>query len=204
MMDRESLTAAVLAGGMSSRLGRDKALLELGGQTLLARAIATLHGIASEVLVIGPLERQPYAAGARVVPDAYPSTGPLGGIATALVAAAASRVLVVACDMPFLHVGLLAYLRDLDPAADATVPRTNGKTEQMHAIYGKSCLPVIQEQLAAGHYRVGRVLERVAVRYVDEPELRAIDADLRSFVNINTPAELAAAERLLETHQRFS
>lgn len=193
MNDRAAITGVVQAGGKSRRMGRDKALLELGGQTLLARAVATLRRITPDVLVVGPPARQHHAAGARVVPDAYPESGPLGGIATALLAAATARVAVVACDMPFLNAELLAYLASLDPDADAVVPRMEGQPEPLHAVYARASLPVMQEQLAAGDLRVANFLARVRVRYVEEPELRAVDPDLRSFFNINTPADLEAA-----------
>ncbi|MCX6023428.1 MAG: molybdenum cofactor guanylyltransferase [Chloroflexi bacterium] len=191
------LTGAVLAGGMSRRLGRDKALLELGGLTLLERAIATLGSLADEVIVIGPEGRASFAAGARVVPDAYPTAGPLGGIATALEAATTDRVLIVACDMPFLSPDLLIYLRDLAPDADLTIPRANGQTEQMHAIYSRACLPSIHAQIATGDLKIDRFFSHVQVRYVEDAELRTIDPALRSFFNINTLADLELAMHML-------
>ena len=197
MQAMHDLTGVVMAGGMSRRLGRDKALLELGGQTLLARAVAALEAVVGEVIIVGPPERAEHAHGVRVVPDAYPGTGPLGGIATALEATATPRVLVVACDMPFLDPRLLSWLCHVDPNADITVPRANGQTEQLHAVYHRRALPIMRTQLASGDYRIDRLFVRVRVRFVEEAELRAIDPELRTFLNINTPADLEAAECLL-------
>jgi molybdenum cofactor guanylyltransferase len=195
------LTGAVMAGGKSTRLGRDKALLEIGGRTLLARTVVTLREVADEVLVIGPSEREAHAEGARVVPDAYPDTGPLGGIATALEAAAFPRVIVVACDMPFLNAKLLAFLCDFDPGADAIIPRVDGATQQLHAVYSRNCLPIMREELAGKNYRIGVLIARLNVHYVEETEIRAHDPELRAFTNINTPDDLAEAERVLLSHQ---
>src|SRR5579875_3832675 len=116
-------TGAVMAGGKSSRLGRDKALLTIDGETLLARALRCVASVTAEQLVIGPPERAAQAPGVRVVPDAYPGSGPLGGIYSALQAASHDSVLVVACDMPFLNGALLAYLLTLAPGYDVVLPK---------------------------------------------------------------------------------
>lgn len=191
-----AIAGAVLAGGQSRRLGQDKALLMLDGSTLLERALAILRSVAREVLVIGPPERAALAGGARVVPDAFPGAGPLGAIATALQASEADRVVLVACDMPFLSASLLRYLVSCSEGYDVTIPRTQGFTEQMHAVYHRSCLSAVTEQLAAGDLKIDRFFPGVRVRYVDEPELRAIDPDLRSLWNVNTPEDWAEAQRL--------
>jgi molybdopterin-guanine dinucleotide biosynthesis protein A len=190
-------TGAVMAGGRSSRLGRDKALLAIDGETLLLRTLRTLRVVTSEQIVVGPPERAAQAGGARVVPDAYPGVGPLGGIYTALRATAGEYVLVVACDMPFLNPVLLEHLLRLAPGHDIVLPRTGGRGEQLHAVYRRTCLDPIQQQLAAGDYKIDRFFAGMAVRYVDEDELRQLDPDLRSFWNVNTPEDWAEAQRLL-------
>src|SRR5687767_11220565 len=99
-MERARVTGVVLAGGRSSRFGRDKALLELGGETLLARAVRVLSGVAGEVLVLGPPERAVQAPTARILPDERPGDGPLPALASALRAMRGDRILAVATDMP--------------------------------------------------------------------------------------------------------
>ncbi|MBI4497370.1 MAG: molybdenum cofactor guanylyltransferase [Chloroflexi bacterium] len=199
---RVAAAGAVLAGGRSRRMGQDKALLRLAGRTLLERALDTLRSVAQEVLVIGPPERAALAGGARLVPDAFPGTGPLGAIATALQAIQSDRAVLVACDMPFLSAPLLRYLVACSEGYDVTLPRTAAHTEQLHAVYHRACLPAILEQLAAGDLKIDRFFAKVRVRYVDETELRAIDPDLRSLWNLNTPEDWANARRILADRGR--
>src|SRR5712691_1983298 len=102
-------SGAVMAGGRSSRFGRDKALLEIGGETLLQRTVRTVRTVAQRVIVLGPQERAAQVEDAAVLQDEIPGIGPLGGIYTALRATPGSAVLVVAVDMPFLNAGLLRH-----------------------------------------------------------------------------------------------
>ncbi len=198
-------TGAVMAGGRSSRLGRDKALLTIDGETLLARAVRALRAVTAEQIVIGPPERAEQS-GVRAVQDEYPGVGPLGGIFTALRAAVQDRVLVVACDMPFLNPGLLEHLLNLAPARDVVLPRPEGGGEQLHAVYRRTCIEPIRRQLDRGDYKIDRFFEGVDVRYVDEEELRRYDPDLRSFRNVNTAEDWEEAQRLLslESARRMS
>lgn len=183
-----SVVGVVLAGGRSSRFGRDKALLEIGGETLLQRTVATVRAACGAALIVGPLERELQAPGTPVVQDDLPSIGPLGGIATALRGQRGSAVLVVAVDMPFLKVELLRHLIALASEADVVLPVVDGRGQQLHAVYGPRCLPEIEQQIAGGDYKIDRFFPRVRVRRVDEAELRQFDPGLRAFQNVNTPA----------------
>src|SRR5947209_7267292 len=104
------VVGAVMAGGRSSRFGRDKALLVVNGETLLQRTVATLREVAADVVVLGPPERATQVSGVEVLQDAVPGIGPLGGIYTALRARPGCAALVVAVDMPFLNAVLLRHL----------------------------------------------------------------------------------------------
>jgi molybdopterin-guanine dinucleotide biosynthesis protein A len=189
-----------MAGGKSSRLGRDKALLTVKGQTLLQRALATLASVTSEQLVVGPPDRRSHAGGAAVYPDEYPNSGPLSGIYTALRAASHSLTVVVACDMPFLNGPLLGYLISLADGYDVVLPRPDGRGEQLHAVYRRSCEDAIRRQLESGDYKIDRFFAKVRVRAVDEAELKHYDPELRSFRNVNTPDDWAEAQGLLASH----
>lgn len=186
-----------MAGGKSSRLGTDKALLTLNGETLLARALRVIADVTAEQMVIGPPERQQHAGTTRTHPDEFPGSGPLGGIYTALSSANHDLVLVVACDMPFLSVPLLGYLLTLSDGYDVVLPRPDGRGEQLHAVYRRTCLAPIKQRLDSGDYKIDRFFGEVRVRVVDEAELRHYDADLRSFRNVNTAADWAEAQALL-------
>ncbi|MBM4434387.1 MAG: molybdenum cofactor guanylyltransferase [Chloroflexi bacterium] len=187
-----SVSAAVMAGGRSRRMGRDKAWIDLGdGRPIVRHVVDVVSGVADDVLIVANDER--YATlGPRVVPDAHPGTGVLGGIATGVAAAAHERVLVVACDMPFLLPRMLRFLAEQADGYDAVVPRVGGEYETLHALYTKACLPAMRRALEAGERRVISFFGDVRVRAVDADELRPLDLDLRSFTNVNTPEELAA------------
>ncbi|HLZ70982.1 MAG TPA: molybdenum cofactor guanylyltransferase [Dehalococcoidia bacterium] len=187
------VVGVVLAGGRSARFGRDKALLELGGQTLLLRTLAALRPATDSLLIVGPPERARQAPGVAVVKDVWPGIGPLGGIATALRARPGSHVLAVAVDMPFLNTTLLGQLAAFATQADVVLPVVAGRGQQLHAVYGPGCLPPIEAQIAAGDYKIDRFFPQVRVRRVEEAELRAFDPGLRSFDNVNTPELWQAA-----------
>lgn len=199
------LSAAVLAGGASRRMGRDKALMTLDGRTLLERAIAAVASIADDTFVVG--DRAPYHQfGIPVVADVFPGAGPLGGIATALRHASHEHVLVVACDMPFLSLPLLramaAQSRDYDVLVPVTSsspgdPRAASTYETLHAIYGRAILPAIELRIGCGELRVVAALAGLAVRELPEAWLRTYDPALRSCVNANRPDDWEAAKALL-------
>ncbi len=178
-------------------MGQDKAALLIQGEPLLARTARTARAVAAEIVVVGPPERATLAPGIRVIPDRWPDAGPLGGIATALQALAGEAVLVVGCDMPFLNAALLRYLIELGETQEAVVVRLEGQAHPLHAVYRKSCLPVLERQLAAGDLRTQGFLARLQVRYVEPPELDRFDPEHRSAFNANTPEEWEQALRLL-------
>jgi molybdopterin-guanine dinucleotide biosynthesis protein A len=188
-----------MAGGKSRRFGRDKALLTIGGETLLQRSLRVLAEVTAEQLVIGPPERAEQAVPVPVFADAYPETGPLGGIYTALRQAAHDPVLVVACDMPFLNAGLLRYLLESSRGYDVVLPRVGGRGQQLHAVYAASCLGPIQRQIERGDFKIDRFFGDVRVRSVEEDELRRFDPDLRSFRNVNTEADWMEVQALLSS-----
>lgn len=200
------ISAAVIAGGKSSRMGTDKALLTLmpGGPTLLQLVLGAAGAVADDLMVIAS-DRPAYAQpGVRVVPDHYPGSAALGAIATALEAARHPRCLVVPCDAPFLDRRLLAYLAELDPAADVVIPVIPGESRQgvglirqtLHAIYGTGCLEPIRTRLRLEQRQVIGFFPDVRVREVPEATLRDYDPDLLSFFNANTPEALARARAI--------
>ena len=201
------VSAAVLAGGLSRRMGQDKALLTLEGDNvpLIERVLERVRAVADDVTIIAS-DRDHYAAfGADIVPDAYPGTGTLGGIATALRAARHERCLVVPCDLPFLNARLLAEMTHRSGDWDVLAPRISGESRQgrgqivqtLHAVYGKRCLPTIERRLEAGQLKVIGFFDDVEVAYIEEGEVRRFDPHLLTFFNANTPEAAAEAGRLL-------
>jgi molybdopterin-guanine dinucleotide biosynthesis protein A len=190
-----SVSAAIMAGGRSRRMGRDKAWLDVGdGRPIVQRVIDEVRAVADEVFLVANDEKF-RTLGLRVVPDRFPKGGVLGGIATGIAAATHERVLVVACDMPFLRRETLRLLLASAEGVDAVVPRIGGEHETLHALYTKACLAPIERALADGRMRVISFFDDVRVRTLDEDELRRVDPALESFTNVNTPEELDAVRR---------
>jgi molybdopterin-guanine dinucleotide biosynthesis protein A len=141
-----------------------------------------------------------------ILPDERPNAGALGGIATGL-RACIDWGIALACDLPLVNPAVVQYLCTLvkDDVAtgetrwQAIVPLVDGFAQTLHALYHRSILPVIDQQLAGGDLRTHHILQNVRTRWVSENELRPLDPELRSFINANTPEEWAKACKLLET-----
>lgn len=203
---RAPMSAAVLAGGRSTRMGRDKALMPLvaGGPPMLAIVLDRLRRVADDITIVSDPRPGYDRFGATVAPDEWPGTGALGGIATALRHAAHPHCLVVACDMPFLSPVLLRYMVDQPRDYDVLAARFPGESRQgggmvvqtLHAIYGRRCLHPIETQLATGNRQVVGFFPSVAVRFLEEDVVRGMDSDLASFFNANTPEAAAEARTI--------
>ncbi|MCE7986101.1 MAG: molybdenum cofactor guanylyltransferase [Caldilinea sp. CFX5] len=215
-MNDPELTLIINAGGKSQRMGQPKALLSLPptNTPLLQVIYQRLQQLAPQhtlVIANDPTFRAKVTLpdDVRWLPDAYPNTGPLGGLATGL-ATCASWAICVACDLPLLNPALFAYFYTLtvetNPAGaeawDAIVPLVNEYPEPLHALYHRRCLPAILAALAKGEWRATAFLPTVRVRYVHEPELRQFDPELRSFFNANTPDEWAQVVALTQQRMR--
>lgn len=200
------LTAAILAGGKSSRMGQDKALLRLDSdepcllELTIARALRTAGG----VFIVSSRGQAYEQFGVKIVPDAFPGGGVLGGIATALLNANGNDVLVLACDHPFLNVNFLRAMASLPRTYDALVPRTKGASRQggdhvlqtLLAIYRPASLPVLKRLLADGYESSMSFFRQVEVQTIEEDVLRSIDPELMSFFSANTPELLDEARRI--------
>ena len=186
----QAVSAVILAGGHSRRMGQDKALIDYQGRPIIAHVIQTLRELSDDLIVVSNRLEDYAAFGARVVPDYDPPCGPLGGIAAGLSAAQRDLSIVVACDMPFLNGRLLQALIDRAGEADAVVMQAGDQFEPLHAIYRRVCLEAIQRRLANGDWRVISFFDDVRLRGVPEADWRAIDPDGRSISNLNTPDDL--------------
>jgi molybdopterin-guanine dinucleotide biosynthesis protein A len=195
------VSGVIMAGGISQRLGKDKALERIGGRTLIERVIDGLVPLTTEVLVVVAQPEQAAALrlppSVRVVSDRYPGKGSLGGIFTGLDASTEAWSLVVACDMPFLNGELLRHLMGESSDVDAVVPLLGGQPEPLHALYSKACLAPMERMVQAGDLKIAPLFDAVRVRYVDEGTIDRIDPRHLSFFNINTQADLEEAVRLL-------
>jgi molybdopterin-guanine dinucleotide biosynthesis protein A len=192
------MTAIVLAGGRSLRLGRDKALEEIGGLCLIERVIERLAKLGDEIIVVTSSSDQFADIGVKQVIDCYPGKGALIGIYSGLKEADSLHNIVVGCDMPFLSVDLLRYLMALSPGYDIIIPRFGDKVEPLHAVYSRDCMAPIEQQLREGRFKLSELLDSVKVRYVEGEEIERHDPEHLSFFNINYESDLHKAKRLLE------
>jgi len=197
----EYVAGFILAGGPSSRMGRDKALLEIAGVPLLARTARLLEPLVGSVTVVGSSSR--YAAlGLAVVDDDQPGQGPLGGMATALRISACDWNLVVACDLPYLNAPWLRYLiaRAIRSGADALLPVSFDEVferfEPLCAMYHRRCLPAMLTALERGVRKVTDGLRgppAAAIERVEPEEWKPFDSAGGLFKNMNTPADYQEA-----------
>jgi molybdenum cofactor guanylyltransferase len=197
-------SAIILAGGKSTRLGRDKASQELLGVSLLQRVVSRIEPLASEIVVVRAAGQTLPAIEAsvpvRVVEDAIAGSGPIGGIYTGLSTIESPLAITVACDMPLLQPALLIEMLALaTDDYDGVVP-TNDMylPEPLCAVYKKSCIEGIDTQIAANQLKVALFLDKVRVRYVPPATWRAWDPKGLSFLNINRESDLKRAETLLK------
>ncbi len=198
MMAKSALSVVVQAGGQSRRMGRDKALVGLGNRPMIAHVLSRVAPLADEIVITSNNRAELTPFGYRVVADEEPGAGALPGLWTALRAAAHEIVLLVACDMPFVSAELLQVQIDRLGSADVVVPRWQNRFQPMHAVYRRQvCLAAVERALQAGQKRMISWFDQVELVVLPEDEVAAIDPRGDSFFNVNTPEELALAERML-------
>jgi molybdenum cofactor guanylyltransferase len=199
------VNAFVLAGGQSTRMGRDKALLELKGRPLIELALEKLRLLGFSPRIVGL--RSDLAAFAPVIPDVHPHAGPLGGIEAALSVTDAEQNLFLPVDLPLLPAEFLRWMigRAAATNALATIPRLQGRPQPLCAAYSRSLLPHTQAALAQGKAKVMHAVERAANvtgQNIDSFDVEAVATALSWeqpiplhcwFENVNTPADLEKA-----------
>jgi molybdopterin-guanine dinucleotide biosynthesis protein A len=193
-----AITGAILAGGKSSRMGQNKALMPFGGKRLVDRVVEVMRSVFDDLLMVTNTPEVYADLGMPMVPDVWPDKGSLGGVYSAIYHVATPYCLVVACDMPFLRAALLRYLMAQMADYDVVVPDVLGELQTLHAIYSKACLQPIERRLETNRLRIVGFFPDVRVRTVTASELEPYDPELLAFQNLNTPEEFQAAERRLQ------
>jgi molybdopterin-guanine dinucleotide biosynthesis protein A len=192
------ITIAIQAGGKSSRMGEDKALIRLAGIPLIERVLARIDGLADEILITTNRPETLTHLNLRMAGDEVPGAGALHGLKTALVAARGEIVLILSCDTPFVSRELLEHLLSRAHDADAIVPKHGDKYEPLQAVYNRSrCLPAVEAALGSGERRMISFYPQVHVLPIEEPILFELDPSGLSFFNVNTAEDLERADRLL-------
>lgn len=195
------ITIVIQAGGRSSRMGQDKAFVQLAGKPMIEHVLANVAGLGEETIITtNQPERYAYL-GHRLVSDPVPGAGALPGLHTALAAAQGDYVLLIACDMPFVDRALATYLLSLAPEADVVVPMWE-EYQTMCAVYARQpVLSAVENALAQGKKRMISFYEQVRLLVVPALTIAQFDPQGHSFFNVNTPADLAQAEQIY--HQQY-
>jgi len=203
------LTIVIQAGGMSSRMGKDKALKPFLGKPLIQRVMERLNPIADEMIVTTNQPDNYSFLQTRLVPDLITGRGTLGGLLTAISSASHPFVGVVACDMPFANPMFFETATKLmvEEEADVVIPRIkseesqkSGGYEPLHALYRKeTCLPAIEDAIQKDLWKAIAWFGKVKVRDVSDDEMKSIDPSGLCFWNVNTPEEFAKAEALAKS-----
>jgi molybdopterin-guanine dinucleotide biosynthesis protein A len=179
------ITGVILAGGRSSRMGKDKATLKVAGITLFERTLQMMNELFSDVLIAGD-RKDLVRAGVPCYSDLYPGSA-LGGLYTGLLASRYDRIFVCSCDVPFPDVEIARLIVSQPRRYDVVVPKTTQGPEPLFACYRKSCLAPMKDMLERKEFRIYDIYPRVRVRYLGEAEL---PSDWRwSLMNVNTPEE---------------
>ncbi len=189
----------MLAGGKSSRMGVDKAFVELKGRTLLDRALEKAKTVVPGVCLVGPAEK--LARFGAVVEDVFPNRGPLGAIHAALCHSTFTLNLVLAVDLPWVEAEFLKYLVGQAVAGGAvvTVPRAGGGFQPLCAVYHRRFRDLAQEALERGQNKIDALFAAAETRIIEEGELGRFALGAAMFENLNTPQDLERAERWFGT-----
>lgn len=195
-MPPPALSAFILAGGRSTRMGTDKAFVPLDGRTLLARALDLARSLTSDVRIVGDPSK--FASFAPVVEDLFPGCGPLAGIHAALRSSQTDLNLIFAVDMPFLTPALLQYMLGQAKGSETamvTVPRTAQGWQPLCAVYRRDFASIAETALRAGRYKIDALFADAGAQVIAGPELQSAGFSLDLFSNLNTPDDLAEAGR---------
>ena len=187
------LAGAVLAGGRSRRMGKDKALLSLGGVPLIQLLLERLRPHADPVAIIAASAEHYGEFGVPVLGDLHPGCGPLGGIHTALRQLDARETFILPCDTPFVSHELIAYIAEFPSDTPARVAHMDGRLHPLCGVYSPACLPAIEDALAAGRLALRELLASVGATVVPiTPDLPFYSGQL--LANLNDPAALSALD----------
>ncbi len=190
-------SCVLLAGGKSSRMGTNKALLRFrSGETVIERIVSRVRPLCDEVVVVTNTSVEYAFLGLPMYADAYPGASSLGGIYTGLLHASAPRALVLSCDLPLVNPALLAHLLSLPFDYDLLMPFIEGRQQPLHAVYARTCLDTMRSLIEAGDLKIVRLLDTLRGRVITEADLRP--EWLQSFRNMNTPEDWQAVQALAD------
>lgn len=190
-------TVAILAGGQSRRMGTNKSFVQLDGKPIIQHVIERIQTLRLPTILITntPEAYAPFQL--PIYTDVLPGNGSLGGIYTALSYSTTPYTLCVGCDMPLLQPDLLQYLIDKAPGHDIVVPIVGTRPENLCAVYSQNISPIMRQQIEMEQLKIGLLHAKVRVAKIEETALKTIDPHMHSFMNVNTPDDLAKVQQAL-------
>jgi len=187
----EGITGVILAGGASRRMGSNKALLDVEGNSIISRIYRTLANLFHDVIIVTNSPHDYDFLPCRKVPDIYANFGSIAGLHSALTHSSTVHTFVTACDMPFLDQSIIRYLCHLqqEGGAEATIPYSEGGQEPLHGVYSAACKDIFERAIQSGERKVVDILKKINIRNVTYDEVQSIGGQSASFLNVNTPEE---------------
>ena len=199
---KTKMTAVILAGGNSIRMGENKAFLQIQGVPIITRICTLLRHLFEEIIIVTNQKDLFKDFDSKIYTDLIPNKGALGGLYTGIFFSTFQYSLCVACDMPFLNRNLVQFLIKNINGEDAIVPRTADGLQPLHAIYSKSCLGPMKDAIARGKHRITDFYDLVKVKIVEESDFLHLDPRRESFINVNTPEDLLLIRRSEESQRQ--
>lgn len=184
-------TGIILAGGKNTRMGENKAFLEIDGERLIDKTMNLYRQIFADIIIVtnDPLSYVEFTD-AAIATDIYKGKGPLGGIYTGLFYSKSDYAFVCPCDMPFLNKGFVEYLLAQTGKYDVIVPALAEGYQPLHAVYSRNCLPSIKRLLLLDKLKITGFYRDMRVLAISEEQIRPFNKDGRLFQNLNTPEDL--------------
>lgn len=184
------MTGIILAGGKSTRIGREKAFLNVEGRPIIEILLSKLSSVFEEVFIVTNNKKKFGYFPANIVTDIFPDKGPLGGIHAGLVHSNSAYSFFTACDMPFLNMDIVMDMINKVEHYDIVVPKVKNRLHPLCAVYSKRCIPVIEDNLKKGNLRVKDVFKVLKTKIINK-----MDPEGGHFININTKEDYEQISR---------
>jgi len=201
MNKRTDITGAVLAGGKSSRMGRDKALLVLDGVPFIEHIARTLQQVLARVMIVSDHGEDYRFLGLPIYADIYKNCGPLAGVHSALTHSTTDSLFIVSCDLPMLTPAIVRYVVDLKKHGDVTLLSTENNLQPLCGLYKRHCLPVVEKHLKQAQYSVLRCLQEMRT-VIPSSSLATANSSHPPLMNVNTPYDYEVCLRNAAEHKK--
>lgn len=188
------MTGVILAGGKSTRIGKDKAFLIINGQRIIDRIIYIFRDIFDDIIIVTNNPIEYFHLDLKLATDIIPQKGALGGIYTGLFYASSQHIFVTACDMPFINKGFVEYVVSKADNFDVVVPRSDDGLQPLHAVYSKRCQNHIEAAIQSNRLKIKDIYPKSRVKEISTEEIRYFDPQQSLFFNINYPDDLEKAK----------